>query len=185
MAYSSVVGRPAAKEAGVRVGRYLAELRKRAGLTQSQVGRALGVWTVTVRRWELGIVSPSQENLEKVAGLYGVTVDEIMERATATASHVLHALPIEPKLEVIHVEDNAFEDAGILSGDFLLLNPDAELEVGRTYVVQDGSGEPRICTPVVTGDGVIRLRCYGDPQDLRMADCHVEGRVAWIVRRWQ
>ena len=42
----------------VRVGKYIASLRKQASLTQEELGEKLGVTNKTVSRWENG-VSPS------------------------------------------------------------------------------------------------------------------------------
>ena len=39
----------------VKIGRFLAELRKERGLTQAELGEKLGVTNKTVSRWETGV----------------------------------------------------------------------------------------------------------------------------------
>ena len=39
----------------VKIGKFLAELRKRDGLTQAELGEKLGVTNKTVSRWETGV----------------------------------------------------------------------------------------------------------------------------------
>lgn len=54
------------------------ECRLRAGITQRELGRALGVAYNTVSRWELGTVKISDINRYKVAQFFGVEPDQIM-----------------------------------------------------------------------------------------------------------
>ena len=59
----------------------LKSLREEAGLTQSQVARAIGVESVTVSRWERGAVgSIKTENLMALAKLFHVPVDDLARR---------------------------------------------------------------------------------------------------------
>ena len=54
--------------------------REEKGFSQKQVALEIGVRPPTVSQWESGIKSPSRENIAKLAGLYGVTVDYLMGR---------------------------------------------------------------------------------------------------------
>lgn len=45
--------------------------------TQFDLAEKLDVSQNTVSRWEIGEVMPSRENLQNIAGLFGVTVEEI------------------------------------------------------------------------------------------------------------
>lgn len=54
-------------------------LRMRAGLTQRQVAKQLGINQSAVTHWECGISFPSVTKLPKLAELYGCTVDELSE----------------------------------------------------------------------------------------------------------
>ena len=54
--------------------------RKRVGLLQSDVAKALGLDCINrISRWENGIAMPSVENLFKLARLYGVKPEKLYE----------------------------------------------------------------------------------------------------------
>ena len=48
----------------VKMGSFLAELRKEKKITQAELGEKLGVTNNTVSRWETGIYMPPVEILE-------------------------------------------------------------------------------------------------------------------------
>ena len=54
------------------------ELRKRAGLEQSDVAKCINVTQGAVSMWECGKNFPQAELLPKIAALYGCTVDELL-----------------------------------------------------------------------------------------------------------
>lgn len=54
----------------------IAQARKRAGLRQRQVAKALGVSPSAVSMWDTGARMPRADTLVKLAVLYGCTVDE-------------------------------------------------------------------------------------------------------------
>ena len=68
-----------------RIGAFLAELRKERGLTQEELGEALGVSNKTVSRWETGTYLPPVEMLQQLSDRYGVSINELLsgERLTA------------------------------------------------------------------------------------------------------
>lgn len=55
--------------------RRLAGLRKKRGLSQQEVADILGVSRQAVSKWESGQTAPSTENLVRLSGIYGVSVD--------------------------------------------------------------------------------------------------------------
>lgn len=59
-----------------RLGRRVADHRKRAGLTQAQLAERVGVATETVSRLERGSAVPSLARLEDVASALGVGLSE-------------------------------------------------------------------------------------------------------------
>lgn len=61
-------------------GNYLYELRKKAGLSQTELAWELGVSNKAVSKWETGKAKPSTERLRKLAGLYGISVDVLLEK---------------------------------------------------------------------------------------------------------
>ena len=54
-------------------------LRKKAGMTQAETAKALGVTVSAVSQWESGDTNPSTAKLPVLAKLYGVTVDELLK----------------------------------------------------------------------------------------------------------
>ena len=52
--------------------------RKRAGLTQTDVAKALGVTVSAVCQWENGLTTPTGKRLPEIAKLYGCTIDELL-----------------------------------------------------------------------------------------------------------
>lgn len=56
----------------------LAEYRKRAGLTQKQVGDYIGISSQAVSKWEKGQSEPDIRSLCQLAKLYNITVDELV-----------------------------------------------------------------------------------------------------------
>lgn len=55
------------------------EQRKRAGLTQMEVAKQLGVTDAAVNQWETGKTMPSAKRLADVAKLYNCTIDELLK----------------------------------------------------------------------------------------------------------
>lgn len=56
----------------------LKRLRAARKLTQKQVAEKLGIATVTVSGWEIGKRVPEPHMLPKIAGLFGITVDNLL-----------------------------------------------------------------------------------------------------------
>ena len=62
----------------IKIGSFLAELRKEQGLTQEALGEKLGVTNKTVSRWENGNYLPPVEMLKELSELYAVSINEIL-----------------------------------------------------------------------------------------------------------
>lgn len=60
------------------LGTRLAEARKKRGLTQIQVAQTLHLNRATISAHEKNTICPSVETLEKLAALYGVSVDYLL-----------------------------------------------------------------------------------------------------------
>lgn len=56
----------------------LQELRKRKGLTQEELAEILFVSRTAVSKWESGRGMPSIDSLKAIAGLFSVTIDELL-----------------------------------------------------------------------------------------------------------
>lgn len=68
----------------MKVGKFMAQLRKEQGLTQEALGEKLGVTNKTVSRWETGTYMPDIELLVPLGEALGVSVNELLtgERLT-------------------------------------------------------------------------------------------------------
>ena len=62
----------------VKMGEFLAALRKEIGLTQAELGEQIGVTNKTISRWETGNYMPPVEMLEQLSDLYGLTINELL-----------------------------------------------------------------------------------------------------------
>ena len=66
--------------------RKLAGMRVTAGLTQEGVAKALGLNQSSVSVWERGLTKPSLELVPRLAEMYGVTYQDIVD-ACMNATH--------------------------------------------------------------------------------------------------
>ena len=62
----------------VKIGKFIAALRKEKNLTQEQLGEKLGVTNKTVSRWENGNYMPDVEMLSLLSREFGVTINELI-----------------------------------------------------------------------------------------------------------
>lgn len=76
------------------------QIRQEQGLTQLYVATSLGVTTDTVSRWE-NKRSPSikQENAEKLAEVFGVELDSLLQETTETAFSKPRPVSVETKVD--------------------------------------------------------------------------------------
>lgn len=61
-----------------KIGRKIAELRKRNGLTQMGLADALGISFQAVSNWERGNTMPDISKLQELSGILGVSIDELL-----------------------------------------------------------------------------------------------------------
>ena len=80
------------KAASKQIGRLLKLLRIEQHWTQAQVAERLGVTSVTVRRWELGLREPSKKSLDDLAAIYDLDADRLMSPMLAPSERTKHWL---------------------------------------------------------------------------------------------
>ncbi|MBR4867943.1 MAG: helix-turn-helix transcriptional regulator [Clostridia bacterium] len=61
-----------------KVGRFIAECRKNANLTQSQVAEQLGITDKAVSKWERGLAMPDTAIMLDLCDLLGISVNELL-----------------------------------------------------------------------------------------------------------
>lgn len=59
----------------IKLGEQMRELRRRNGITQEDLARALGVTAQAVSRWEKGVCYPDMELVPSLANYFGVSID--------------------------------------------------------------------------------------------------------------
>ena len=62
----------------LKIGQFIAELRKEKNLTQERFGEMLGVTNKTVSRWETGKYLPPADILMSMSKLFDVSINEIL-----------------------------------------------------------------------------------------------------------
>lgn len=60
----------------------VASLRKERGMTQSELAEEMGVTDKAVSKWERDLSFPDVTTLPRLAGIFNVTVDELMQAKT-------------------------------------------------------------------------------------------------------
>lgn len=68
------------EEQNVELGEKLSILRRQKGYSQQELAEHLNVSRQAVSMWESGATFPSTDNLYLLSRLYGVTIDEILDR---------------------------------------------------------------------------------------------------------
>ena len=69
---------------GQTLGRMIASLRKERGMTQLELAERMRVTDKAVSKWERDLSCPSVETLPKLAELFCVSVDELMQVQSQT-----------------------------------------------------------------------------------------------------
>ena len=123
-----------------RFGNYIYELRKRAGLSQSELGARIGVSNKAVSKWENGKAKPETETLRKLAALFQVSVEELLvmreeEAPVEVTTIVVTGGPCAGKTTGMSWIQNAFTKLGYL----VLFIPET-----ATELIQGGV-DPRSC----------------------------------------
>ena len=62
----------------IKIGKFIAALRKEKGMTQEQLGEKLGVTNKTISRWENGNYMPDVEMLSLLSKEFGVSINELV-----------------------------------------------------------------------------------------------------------
>ncbi|MBQ2835505.1 MAG: helix-turn-helix transcriptional regulator [Clostridia bacterium] len=77
----------------------LIELRKKAGLSQEELGYKLDVTRQTVSKWELGETTPEMAKLVEMSKIFNITVDELTNDSeiTTNVNPIIEDKPIQDK----------------------------------------------------------------------------------------
>lgn len=70
------------------LGMMIASLRKEQGMTQLELAEKMGVTDKAVSKWERDLSCPDVNSLPKLAEVFGISVDELMQIRTETQQGV-------------------------------------------------------------------------------------------------
>ena len=62
----------------VKIGKFIAECRKKANLTQMQLAEKLGITDRAVSKWETGKAMPDSSVMLELCGILGITVNDLL-----------------------------------------------------------------------------------------------------------
>jgi len=62
----------------IKIGRFIADMRKEQGLTQRQLAETLDVSNRTISKWECGDGLPDLANVLPLCDALGITADELL-----------------------------------------------------------------------------------------------------------
>lgn len=206
-----LINRDSKTRVAKRFGDYLRSLRRQKGWTQSRAGEAVGVDGVTIRRWELGLFSPSSNRFAQVAAAYGVEASELIEASRdAEQDESTAFLPIRGYLDAgsnsksdtsdlgnialpaymvqgssndycLRVNGDSLAPDGIHNGDVLLVCPDQAPSIGSLCVI-DLDSSLRAVTYI--NQESLRVRtATGVTIDVAITPEQMVGTVAWHVRK--
>lgn len=206
-----VVSTAARLRAAKRLGSFLRKLRQGKGWTQRQAAESVGVDSVTIRRWELGTFSPSQENMDRLGSSYNVSTEELLNAASpATALETEASVPIRgyvnagvsrddgagvpkeiilpkfitgahSKAFAVVVSGDSLTEDGIHSDDILVIDPNTGPVVGGLQVV---SVEGVLFVTTSISSKEMRLRTSsGRSEVLNIQPPDLLGTVVWHIRR--
>ncbi len=70
----------------MKLGQNIQSCRKRAGLSQEALAEKLGVSRQAISKWELGEAEPELKNLQLLAKVFGVSVDDLLSEEPTPAA---------------------------------------------------------------------------------------------------
>ena len=62
----------------IKIGRFIAECRKKANLTQMQLAEKLGITDKAVSKWERGVAMPDTSIMLELCDILGISVNELL-----------------------------------------------------------------------------------------------------------
>ena len=68
----------------IKIGKFIAACRKKAGLTQQQLADKFGITDKAVSKWERGIALPDSSIMLELCGTLGITVNDLLSGEVVT-----------------------------------------------------------------------------------------------------
>jgi len=130
------------------IGERIKELRNQKGYTQKGIAQKLSVAQSTVAMWETGKREPDLDTVQKIADVFGVTVDRLLRdygrQAPPNAETVSAALRMVPVFESVSAGFGAEAENRIIAMLPLYIESDAEAAETICVRVRGDSMHPKI-----------------------------------------
>lgn len=101
----------------IKIGRFIADCRKNAKLTQLQLADKLGITDKAVSKWERGITMPDSSIMLELCSILGITVNDLLSGEVVKMNDYTEQLE-NTLLEVIKEKEQA--DKRLLSAEVLI-----------------------------------------------------------------
>ena len=111
------------------LGMMISSLRKEKGMTQLELAEKMGVTDKAVSKWERDLSYPDINSIPKLAEIFGVSVDELMQVKTETKENI-------SKNKIDGIVDTILKGIGVAMGIAVtVLSVLGELEANTAFVM--------------------------------------------------
>ena len=111
------------------LGMMISSLRKERGMTQLELAEKMGVTDKAVSKWERDLSFPDINSIPKLAEVFEISVDELMQVKTATKENM-------NKNKINEIVDTVLKGVGIAMGIAVtVLSVLGELEANTAFVM--------------------------------------------------
>ena len=107
----------------------ISTLRKEKGMTQLELAEKMGVTDKAVSKWERDLSFPDINSIPKLAEIFEISVDELMQVKTETTENM-------NRNKVDEIMDTALKGVGIAMGiAVVVLSILGELEINTAFIM--------------------------------------------------
>lgn len=150
----------------MELGNKIRQLRLKAGITQEDLAKEMGVTYQAISKWENNVCTPDIGLLPKLSVFFGVTVDELFDLTTeARLTRIVHMLEMERELP---------NDKFAETVEFLKVQLENTERKGRIYSLLAQLYHQRILSDCETADLYARKSLMEEPGE---KECH------WIFQK--
>ena len=111
------------------LGMMISSLRKQKGMTQSELAEKMGVTDKAVSKWERDLSFPDITSIPKLAEIFEISVDELMQVKTSTKEKRI-------KNKVDEIVDTALNGVGMAMGIAVtVLSVLGELDTKQAFIM--------------------------------------------------
>ena len=121
----------------VKIGKFIAECRKKQGLKQIQLAEKLGITDKAVSKWERGIAMPDSSIMLELCGILNITVNDLLSGEVVTMENYNKEME-ERLLELIKAKEDADKRAPYIPYERVIPGSDRYTDyVGNLVVGSD------------------------------------------------